>query len=525
MKYLFLFTLALSHFVANAQIISTFAGCGTCTIPGDGGPATAAAVSAPNSGAFDKYGNYYYAEILNQKVRKISTLGIISTVAGIGGSGGSTGDGGPATAARLSSPTSVILDTLGNLYIADLNNMKVRKVNITTGIITTIAGNGTGAFSGDGGAATAASLWGPQDICLDKYGNLYIADQVNIRVRKVSTAGIISTFAGNGGFSATGTGDGGAATTATFNFISGLVADDTGNIYIADFNAGKVRKVNTSGIISTFAGNGTATYIGDNIPATSAQFSPLRLGINDSGNIVIGDKYNRRVYRVDHSGILHTIAGNGATGYSGDGGPATAASIDFPGGIVFDACGNLYIPEVNDNRIRKVTFPGTAPVVTLSAPATAVVGRTVTVSATITGGCCSNFSVLWMNHGAVFATTTTPTVTYTKGASTDSITAKVIGCGDTTLSGVYVVSSSVGVASLTRTNEVVTYYPNPVRDELIVSSPEMMNSVVITNLLGQVVVTYNGKGEKDASIDVSGLAKGLYFLKVNNKYVNRFVKE
>ncbi len=340
-------------FFSNGQVISTFAGCGTmCTGVGDGGPATVAVVNDPIGGTFDKYGNYYFAEGLGKRVRKIDTAHIITTIAGTGSSS-VLGDGGQATAAGLPSPNAVKLDTFGNLYLLDGNN-RVRKVVAVTGIISTIVGDGTGALLGDGGPATAAELYGPSDICFDKKGNLYIADGFNYRIRKVNAMGIISTFAGNG-FAALGSGDGGPATAAKFSLPTGIIADDIGNIYIADESANTVRKVDTFGNIITVAGNTLPLYTGDGIPATNAQISPIKVAIDSSGNLIIGDRYNERVFRVDHAGIIHSIAGIGGSGsYSGDGGPATAASFDV-GGVSFDPCWNLYISDINNRRIRKVT--------------------------------------------------------------------------------------------------------------------------------------------------------------------------
>jgi sugar lactone lactonase YvrE len=350
-KSLFIFLYLLPLFV-QGQIITNFAGGGT--VIGDGGPATAAIVNAANGGAFDKFGNFYICEAGGHRVRKIGPSGIISRVAGTGTSGG-LGDGGPATAAQLSIPTAVVVDTFGNVYISDLNNFKVRKVDAVTGFISTVVGTGVAGYGGDGIPGTAAQLQGNEQIWVDKAGNLFICDRGNWRVRKLNTSGIITTVAG-GTFSGAGSGDGGPATAAGFNFIVGVAVDDTGNIFIADYNTGCIRKVNTLGIITTIAGNGSLTYIGDGIPATAAQMNPVRLTFDTAKNLVIGDKINRRVYKIDNAGIFHCIAGNGGTGLSGDGGSATAATLDFPSGVTYDPCGNLYIAETNNKRVRKVTF-------------------------------------------------------------------------------------------------------------------------------------------------------------------------
>jgi len=355
MKLWIVFFLLFSN-VVKAQTISTFAGTGSGPFGGDDGPATSAGIMNPAGGVFDKYGNYYFADNLNSKrVRKISPAGIITTIAG-GGTGGFA-EGVPATSTVLFAPSAVTLDTFGNIYIADAatNNNRIRKVNITTGIITTIAGIGTGGLSGDGGPATAAMIKNPNDICFDKFGNMYIADMFNFRVRKITPTGIISTFAGNGGTGPIG--DGGPATNAVINGVQGVAVDDTGNVYFGDVSLNRVRKVNLAGIINTVAGNGTYPYIGDGIPATDAQINPIKIAIDKFGQLFIADEANGRVFKVDNAGVIHHIAGNGMVGPStGDGGAATAATLDYPSGVAIDICGNVYIPEAGNHRIRKVTF-------------------------------------------------------------------------------------------------------------------------------------------------------------------------
>ncbi len=339
-------------FVKGQGIISTFAGGGAV---GDGSTATAANINAPNSGVFDKHGNYYFCEISVNKVRRISNAGIVTTVAGNGTSGFS-GDNGPATQAKLWTPTGVALDTLGNLYIADGSNNRIRKVDMGTGIITTIAGDGTGAFYGDGGPATAAQISNPQDICFDRSGNLYIAEGFNYIVRKINTLGVISTFAGNGGWDTTG--DGGLATAAKFKWPCAVCFDSYGNLLIADYTAFTIRKVSPGGIITRVAGNGGGIYAGiDNLPATSISINPIKIGVDKYDNIFFADNYNKRLFRIDRNSIAHVEAGNGLTAMSGDGIAATSSTLYFPGGIAFDSCDNIYVPEVNYGRIRKITYP------------------------------------------------------------------------------------------------------------------------------------------------------------------------
>ncbi len=365
MKKVLFILLFLIPLIANGQIITTIAGTGSSIFSGSSVPATSAGIPNPIGGVFDKSGNYYFADGLNSyRIRKISITGIISNLAGNGVSGYS--DGLTATSAKLSFPTAVIIDTFGNLFISDGGNNRIRKVDASTGIISTVAGNGMGTFSGDGLPATDASIYNPQDICLDKLGNMYIADFWNNRVRKVSATGIISTIAGGG----IGLGENGPATSAQLVSPSCVAVDDSGNIYVGEESSSslsnRVRKINSAGVITTIAGNGSFTYAGDGIPATAASISPIKITFDTSGQLYIADDVNRRVYKIDHSGIIHLVAGNGATGFTGEGGVATAASIHYPSGVAFDPCGNLYIPDVNNRRIRKVVFNPTCDLETLN---------------------------------------------------------------------------------------------------------------------------------------------------------------
>ncbi len=276
---------------------------------------------------------------------------IITTIAGVSASG-YNGDGIPATAAWLRFPTSPHVDSLGNLYIVDGGNYRIRKIN-TSGIISTIAGNGTVGFSGDGGPATNAQLNGPWDMELDRVGNIYIADWSGSRIRKIDGAGIITTIAGNG--FATNTGDGGPATAATVS-TDGIAIDNAGNLYIAAGST--IRKIDAAGIIRSIAGTGTIGFSGDGGPATAAEMAADDIDFDKSGNMYITDKTNYRVRKIDTAGIISTVAGNGISGYSGDGGPATAAQIGLTEGISVDNAANIYITDRYNNRIRKVDALG-----------------------------------------------------------------------------------------------------------------------------------------------------------------------
>ena len=448
--------------VNTVGTITTVAGTGTQGFSGDGGPATSADLNNPQEVAVDASGNLYIADDLNHRIRRVdASTGIITTVAG-DGTVGFSGDGGPATSASLTSVVRVRVDLAGNIYIGDGNNHRVRRVDASTGIITTVAGTGTQGFSGDGGPATSASLNRPGGVGFDAAGNLYFAEVSNQLIRKVdASTGIITTVAGNGtvGFA----GDGGPATSANLNTPAGVVADSGGDLYISDVINHRIRKVTggtvagltaainqaagqadpTSGspinftvvfnenvtdfatgdltlsgtagattatvtgsgalynvavtgmtgsgtviasipgivatgditglpnapsvsidntvtsnfvpLINTVAGNGTATFGGDGSPATSASLNrPNGVAVDAAGNLYIADRSNHRIRKVDTGGIITTVAGNGTGAFSGDGGPATSASLNFPGKVAADAAGNVYITDDFNQRIRKV---------------------------------------------------------------------------------------------------------------------------------------------------------------------------
>jgi len=343
-------------FTLPAGIINTVAGDGTQDYSGDGGAATSAGLFWPAGVAVDTAGNIYIADGNNNRIRKVTaSTGVISTVAG-DGTAGYNGDGIEATIAELYDPSGVAVDTAGNIYISDLGNSRIRKVTVSTGIISTVAGDGTGGYNGDGITATSAELGNPSGVAVDTAGNIYISDYSNNRIRKVTAStGIISTVAGNGtgGYS----GDGGAATSAELYWPHGVAVDAVGNIYIADTSNNRIREVMAStGIISTVAGDGTASYNGDGIAATSAELhSPEGVAVDTAGNIYTADLFNYRVRKVTAStGIISTVAGDGTGGYNGDGIAATSAELYWPIGAAVDTTGNIYIADQFNNRIRAV---------------------------------------------------------------------------------------------------------------------------------------------------------------------------
>ena len=343
----------------STGMISLAAGTGAHSYSGDGGLATAATLQFPFGVAVDSSNNIYIADTINNRIRKVTaSTGFISTVAGSSATPGDSGDGGLATAATMYYPQgSVAVDSSGNLYIADTLNGRVRKVD-TSGNISTFAGRLKSDPSGDGGAATAAQLNIPYGVAVDSNDNLYLSDAGNNRVRKVdATTGVITTVAGSGAHGAGG--DGAAATLAQLSTPYGVALDSDNNLYIADGRNNRIRKVTAStGFISTVAGGGSA--LGDNGPATSAQLSsPRGVAVDSDGNLYIADTSNNRIRKVDTAGMITTVVGDGTKGSSGDGGAATSAKLDAPYGVAVDSDNNIYIAEYNNHRVRKVDTSAT----------------------------------------------------------------------------------------------------------------------------------------------------------------------
>ncbi len=331
-------------------VIGTYAGNGTEGFSGDGGPAVSASFDDPGGVAVDGSGNVYIADINNSSIREVTPAGIIFTYAG--GNFQGLGDGGPATLAQLNRPFGVVADGLGNIYIADTGYNRIRMVN-TSGIISTVAGNGGNGFSGDGGPATLAKLNQPQGIVLDGSGNLYIADTSNQRIRKVIPGGIISTIAGSG--SAGYGGDAGPATLAGLNYPGGVAVDRFGDVFIADTSDQCIRVVDPAGTINTYAGQSNrGGYGGDGGPATLANLTyPNDVVLDGLGNLYIADTNNSRIRIVNSFGIINTYAGDWMSGYV-DGGPATQASLNYPSGVAIDSSGNMFIADTHNQRIRKI---------------------------------------------------------------------------------------------------------------------------------------------------------------------------
>jgi len=341
---------------APTQIISILAGGIQNQFLGDGSAATAAMLNSPLAAATDVSGNLYIADTENNRIRKVdAATGKISTIAGTGAET-FDGDGGPAVAASFVAPSAIAFDAAGNLYFSAAANCIVLKVDVSSGILSVAAGDRSNAgYSGDNGPATLAGMSFPRGIAIDTAGNLFIADTGNDRIRRIDAATkIITTIAGGG----TGLGDNEPATAAALDDPQSVAVDGNGNIYIADTNHNRIRKVGAGGIITTVAGNGGGGYSGDGGPATAAEIpAPRGVALDDAGNLYIAAD-NCVVRRVDAgTQIITTVAGSDVFGMSGDNGYATAAKLAYPHGIALDGRGNLYITDTSNHRIRAVRGP------------------------------------------------------------------------------------------------------------------------------------------------------------------------
>ena len=441
----------------QAQVIVTVAGTGAAGFSGDGGPATSAALNVPTSIVFDKSGNMLIADQQNAVIRKLNmTTGVISTIAGTGGQYHS-GDGGPANMAALYGPTGLAIDNAGDIFIAEEYGSTIRKIDAGTGIITTIAGAPGAGFNytGDGGPATQATFWQPTDVALDVSGNVYIADWENNVVRKVTVAlGIISTavgyYPGTSGYS----GDGGPATGAELNECSRIFLDPAGNLLIGDQTNNVIRKVDAAtNIIHTIIGSGANGYAGDGGPANKALLNqPSGVRMDANGVIYVADSYNNVIRMVNPStGIISTVAGNGIQGYSGDGGPALKASFYRPVDLALDAEGNLYIADARNNVIRKITFCTTSSMATPSI--------SITASAIeICSGALVSFSAIPVNGGS------TPVYSWSVngigiGTNSPDYTSNTLVNGDVVSCGL--ASSATCLTTTTANSNAISMTVNP----------------------------------------------------------------
>ncbi|HEY1718922.1 MAG TPA: hypothetical protein VGH42_11615 [Verrucomicrobiae bacterium] len=447
------------------RIITTVAGDGAILYDGDGKTATTLNVNAFNV-ALDANGILFIADSSNTRVRKVDANGIMTVVAGKSFTQNYGGDGGQATNASINYPYGVAFDAIGSMFIADNGNNRIRKVD-TNGIITTVAGigagNGAQNISGDGGSATNAVVSWPWDVTADAQGNYYIADYGNRLIRKVDTNGIITTVAGNGTYGYSG--DGGAATNATMTSPHRILVDATGNLFISDYSNNRIRKVDTNGIITTVAGNGTAGYSGDGGAATNAALHwPYGVAEDMAGNLFIADSQNNVIRKVDTNGIITTEVGTGTQGFSGDGGAPTNAMLNNVYGVAVSAAGNLFIADYGNARVRKVgRIQITAPTFSLTNVTTGYMGNYSVIVSNSFGSVTSSIAslslqlppvvpVLAPTNGIInFTWSTIPNLTYQLQFTTNLSSGNWINLGDSiTATNGSITTSDSGITDVQR---------------------------------------------------------------------------
>ncbi len=392
-----------------AQYITTVIGNGVSACYVNNEPPLCVPLAYPQSVCVAPNDDIYFT--CGNAVKKLSwSTGIVTRIAG-SDSYGSSGDGGPAIDALFQFTKSVRLDKQGNLYVAEYGGHRVRKINITTGIVTTIAGNGSAGYNGDGGPAVNANFNTPYDLAIDDAGNIFVADYYNCRIRKIDAAtGAISTFAGTG--AASYSGDGGIATNAGIPYPNSISLDSEGNLYISEslvHNSCRIRKVDAvTGIITTIAGNNAYAHSGDGGPAADASlFDPSGVIVDASGNVYIAQYDDSRIRKIDvTTGVITTVAGTGISGFGGDNGPAINAMLRFPFGLAFDNKGDLLICDNDNLRIRKLYLhaaapPTGSPVVTITSPTTTACNGAGIVFTATTGYAVAGSSYVWTKNGNV----------------------------------------------------------------------------------------------------------------------------
>jgi sugar lactone lactonase YvrE len=346
--------------VDPSGLISTIAGTGVAGYSGDGGQAIQAQLNTPNDVVTDDNGNIYISDYRNNRIRKIDANGVITTIAG-NGTQGYSGDWGMATNAALNRPALMDIDSYGEIYFADYGNNRIRKI-LKNGTVVTIAGNGVAGMSGDGGPAIMAQLNSPIGVSVGSDGNLYVSDLLNGRVRKISPSGIISSVAGNGLYADSGgveRGDYGLSLNANLADPSSVILNTDQNLYIVSPFSGRVRLILPDGIILTNIGNGAGNIQGDGGPAMSAElFGPNGIALDEAGNIYISESFGNKIRKISTDGNISTFAGTGAGGPAGDNGPAIYAALYQPRGIAFDKTGNLYVADWGNSCIRIITLDG-----------------------------------------------------------------------------------------------------------------------------------------------------------------------
>jgi hypothetical protein len=417
---------------------------------------------------------------------------IITTIAGTGVDGYS-GDNGLATNAQLNGPNTIAFDQFGNMYITDNGNSRIRKVANGTGIITTVAGTGNVGSNGDNGPATAADI-NPLSIVIDTFrDNIYFSEPGHI-IRKINATGIISTIAGTGvpGYN----GDNILAINAQLFYPYLGAVDALGNLYFSDYSNHRVRKITPSGIITTVAGTGSSGTGGNNGPATAAQLgSPVFMIMNTSGDLYIPDNVHPSVRLVNTAGIMSTVAGTGtSSGSLSDGIPATDAALILPNNLTLDDSGNMYIACTGVNMVRKVNSAG-------------IISTIAGTGATGYGG---------DGGAAIFATFNRLNfVTYHWGN---------LYIADTRNNRIRRITYSTAGVDEMNNMRGVTIYPNPAKDEVTISAGEIIKDVLVKDVVGRMVMNKAGAGH-ELQLDISDLSPGIFFVEINGAFVGRFIKK
>lgn len=470
-------------------IISNYAGTGVRGYGGDGGPATAAQIEIPEGLTCDKAGNLYICDAENDLVREVDASGNMSTFAG---QIGLFGSGYNNLDIEMQLPANMITDNAGNIYVADAANSRVLKLDMSTGSMSVAVGSGIEGYSGDNGPAINAELNNPRSIALDKAGNMYVADEGNNVVRKVDASGTITTFAGNG---TAGFADNNVAIHGELNEPMGVAADTTGNVYIADLENNRVRRVDANGALTTFAGTDMAGYGGDGGQASLASLHyPIDVATDAAGNVYITDNYNECIRKVDATGIITTIAGNGTAGFLNDGGIAIGAELKNPIGIRLDNAGNLYIADYGNDRVRLVTTDG--------------------IINTVAGSGLGGFS--GDGGPAIDARLSGPT-----GMAIDNN-------GNLLFSDFYnnrirKVSNPLAVPKVIAPGSEISVYPNPTSDVINIVNAANCNATVF-DMVGKEVIAQRISSAQQG-ISIGKLASGIYLLQLtSDNGVNKTIK-
>lgn len=553
-------TLSLTTATAvNAQTINTYAGTGASGSAGDGGAATSATFGNCHGVATDAAGNLYITDAVNHKIRMVTPSGVISTFIGTGVAG-YNGEGVGVAVAQINNPYGIAVSAAGDIYFCETAGNRVRMIK--EGAVTTIAGDGVASFSGDGGAATAARVNGPSGIVTDAMGNVYFSDGGNNRVRKISPSGIISTVAGNG--SITFTTDGLAATAMPLRHPGFLCFDAGGNLHISVNGYDRILKVNaTTGIATVVAGIGSAAYTGDGGPATAAGIgAPAGIKFDHLGNlyIVCNNPVNNTVRKVTPAGIISTYCGTGAATSTGDGGAAAVASLNRPVDLAIDACNNMYVSEGNGRKVRKIAYSNRVPSFTNGTTVTVTMCATTAdtttadttlgnLTAIIDSDLCQTltWSVLsgpghgtvsgFPSTGTASGSTITPTgfayhpatgyvgfdtvkVRISDGVGNDTITyyVQVLPC----------TIPSTGIHNASLGSNALMVYPNPSAGTFTMQLPEgctERTDVMVTDITGRIIANFDFTANNSKTFELAA-PKGTYILRAQQKgqtWVQRLV--